>query len=190
MSHESGLEKLKSIVARGFEEIEKHLRYLHEGSTGIHVGNSELKTEREILDVLRDIREELKPPQKAVSSTLKIRTKQGETSMPLTVHVNDVPGVAVYQEFSSPNGAGIVVPPTGTVAYASDTPSVATVDPVTGQLAYVSAGTATISASDGGNLPASDVLTVSAATAVSSTLTLNPGVAPSPITAAARVKKA
>ena len=95
--------------------------------------------------------------------------------MPLTVHVNDKPGVAVYQEFDGPNGTGNKVPPTGTVAYASDNPAVATVDPTSGQLAYVGAGTANISASDGGNLPASDVLTVTAAAAVSSTLTLTPG---------------
>ena len=98
--------------------------------------------------------------------------------MPLTVHVNDVPGVALYQEFSGPKGTGIVVPPTGSVQYASDNPAVATVDPNTGQLAYVGPGTANISASDGGNLPASDVLTVSAAAAQSSTMTLTPGAPP------------
>lgn len=96
--------------------------------------------------------------------------------MPLTVHLNDKPGSAKYQEFDGAGGTGNKVPATGAVAYASDTPAVATVDPVTGQLAYVSAGTATISGSDGGNLPASDVLTVVASVAVSATLTLNPGV--------------
>ena len=95
--------------------------------------------------------------------------------MPLSVHVNDKPGTAKYQEFDAPNGQGNKVPPVGVVAYASDTPAVATVDASTGQLAYLSAGTATISASDGGNLPASDVLTVSAAAPVSSTMTLVAG---------------
>lgn len=96
--------------------------------------------------------------------------------MPLTVHLNDKPGIASYQEFDGPGGTGNKVPPTGAVAYASDAPAVATVDPATGQLAYLSAGVATISGSDGGNLPASDVLTVVASVAVSATLTLNPGV--------------
>jgi uncharacterized protein YjdB len=96
--------------------------------------------------------------------------------MSFTVNLNDKPGIAVYQEFDGPNGTGNKVVPTGIVAYASDNPSVATVDVTTGQLAYVGVGSAVISASDGGNLPASDVLTVAAAVAVSSTLTLTPGV--------------
>ena len=96
--------------------------------------------------------------------------------MPLTVHLNDKPGTAKYQEFDGLAGTGNKVPPTGAVVYASDTPAVATVDHNTGALVYLSAGTATISASDGGNLPASDVLTVVASVAVSSTMTLNPGV--------------
>ena len=98
--------------------------------------------------------------------------------MPLTVHLNEAPGTAVYTEFDGPNGTGNVVPPVGTVQYSSDNPSVATVDPNTGQLAYVAAGDATISAADDGNLPASDLLTVIASTAVSSTLTLNAGTGP------------
>jgi uncharacterized protein YjdB len=96
--------------------------------------------------------------------------------MSLIVHVNDKPGTAVYQEFDGPNGTGNKVPPTGVVAYASSDPTVATVDPVSGLLGYLKAGSTTISASDAGNLPASDTLTVLAAPAVSSTLTLNPGV--------------
>jgi hypothetical protein len=133
--------------------------------------------EREILRLLHEILAILRRefPQ-AQSSVLSFITEKGETAMPLQVHVNDKPGTAKYQEFDGPNGTGNKVPPTGAVVYASDTPSVATVDPATGQLAYVAAGTATISASDGGNLPASDVLTVIASVAVSATLTLNPGV--------------
>lgn len=96
--------------------------------------------------------------------------------MPLTVHLNDTPGSAKYQEFDGSAGAGNKVPPTGVVAYSSDAPTVATVDASTGALTYVGAGSATISASDGGNLPASDVLTVVASVAVSSTLTLSAGV--------------
>ena len=99
-----------------------------------------------------------------------------ETNMPLTVHVNDNPGSASFQEWSGPNGTGIAVPPVGAVSYASDNTAVATVDPSTGKLAYISAGVANISGTDAGNgLTASDVLTVIAATAVSATLTLSPG---------------
>jgi hypothetical protein len=112
---------------------------------------------------------------KPVSSTISIITIKGALTM-LTVHVNDKPGTAKYQEFDGPNGTGNKVPPTGVVAYVSSDPTVATVDPSTGQLAYLAAGSTTISASDGGNLPASDVLTVTAAAAVSSTMTLSPGV--------------
>lgn len=96
--------------------------------------------------------------------------------MPLTVHINDTPGSASFQEFSGAGGTGIVVPPVGAVTFASDNTAVATVDPTSGLLAYLSAGVANISGSDAGNsLTASDVLTVSAATAVSAVLTLTPG---------------
>lgn len=97
---------------------------------------------------------------------------------PVTVHINDAPGSALFQEWSGLNGTGIVVPPTGAVTHASDTPAVATVDPNSGALAYVSAGTATISGADANSgLTASFVLTVSAATAQSATETFVPPVA-------------
>ncbi len=92
-----------------------------------------------------------------------------------SAHVNDKPGSYKYQEFDGPNGQGNPVPPVGVVAYASDNPAVATIDASSGQLVYLSAGSTNISASDGGNLPATDVLTLSAAAAVSSTLTFTPG---------------
>lgn len=127
---------------------------------------------------------------KAVSSTLTLRNAKGEPIMQ-TVNLTDQPGSYLYQEFSGLNGTGTVVPPTGTVAYASDNPSVATIDPVTGQLAYVSAGVANISASDGGNLPATDQLTVVAVAppppvAQSSTITFVPPAASSSVVATAR----
>lgn len=114
-------------------------------------------------------------------SEIYFKTQRGQTMNPVVL-LTDPPGKAVYQEF---NAAGSPVPPVGSVAYSSDTPSVATVDPVSGQLAYVGAGSANISASDGGNLPAMFALTVSAATTnpnapVSSTLTFVPGVSASP----------
>jgi len=110
-----------------------------------------------------------------VSSVLVIKTIKGEFKM-LTVHVNDKPGVAVYQEFDGPNGTGNKVPPVGTVSYSSSDPTVATVDSTTGQLAYLKAGSTVITGNDSGvSLPASDTLTVLAGTPVSSTLTLTPG---------------
>lgn len=131
---------------------------------------------------------------KPSSSVLKIKTLKGVFRMDLTVLLTDPPGTAVYQEF---NAAGSAVPPLGTVQYASDNEAVATVDPNSGQLAYIGVGSCNIAAGDSGvpdGLPASAVLTVNPAVAdntpVSSTLTLNPGAAPTPATAKAAVKPA
>jgi len=109
-------------------------------------------------------------PAIAVSSRLTFR--KGENMA--QANVNDAPGSYLYQEFDA---AGNLVPPTGVVAYASDNPAVATIDAASGQLVYIAAGVANISASDGGNLPASDALTLSPAAggAVSSTMTFTPG---------------
>lgn len=96
--------------------------------------------------------------------------------MPLSVHLSDKPGSAVFAEFTGANGTGVKVPPVGAVTFASDTPATATVDPNTGALTYIAAGTAVISAKDAGNgLAASDTLTVVADVATSATLTLVPG---------------
>jgi hypothetical protein len=129
-----------------------------------------------IADTLDDVDAKLSQllPKQAKSSTLTFLNAKGEKQM-ANAHVNDKPGSYKYQEFDGPNGTGNPVPPTGTVAYASDNPAVATIDPASGQLAYVGAGTTNISASDSGNLPATDVLTLSAAAAVSSTLVFTPG---------------
>jgi hypothetical protein len=97
----------------------------------------------------------------------------------IIVHINDAPSTAVFTEFSGPSGTGIPVPPVGAVTFASDTPGVCTVDPNTGLLGYVSAGTANISATDAGNTQtASGQVTISAGLAQSSTLTFNTPVAP------------
>lgn len=149
-----------------------------------HIELDEVEALERIAECVCEIRHEIKRIANAVeklvpkagSATLSFITSKGATNMPLTVHVNDVPGTALFQEWSGPSGTGIVVPPVGAVTYASDNTAVATVDPNSGQLAYVSAGSANISGTDAGNsLTASDVLTVSAATAVSATLTLTPG---------------
>lgn len=98
----------------------------------------------------------------------------------LTVKMGDKPGGAVFQEFDGPNGTGNKVAPIGAVVFSSDNPAVATVDPSTGALAYISPGSANITGSDNGvgGLSASDTLTVLPATPpapVSATLTLLPG---------------
>jgi uncharacterized protein YjdB len=92
--------------------------------------------------------------------------------VPATIHVNGNGAVAVFTEFDMPGGTGNVVPPIGPVTFASDNTAVATVDS-NGNCAAVAPGTANISATDAGNsLTASDVLTVTAAPAVSATLVL------------------
>jgi hypothetical protein len=68
---------------------------------------------------------------------------------------------AVFQEWTGPNGTGDVVPNAGPISYTSDNTSVATVDPSTGAVTGVAAGTCNISGQDTvNNLAASDVLTV------------------------------
>ena len=92
--------------------------------------------------------------------------------MPATIHVNGNGAVAAFTEFDGAAGTGNMVPPIGPVTFASDNTAVATVD-ANGNVAAISAGTANISATDAGNsLTASDVLTVTAAPAVSATLVL------------------
>lgn len=173
-------EAIREIRARGCttpgvaERIVKHHghHHVHQNLHRVEQLLEEIFREDKIIaEEIRHLLERLAPL--PASSTLTILNSKGENM--LTVHVNDTPGTAVYQEFSGLRGTGQKVPPTGAVVYKSDNPSVATVDPSTGDLAYLSAGSATISADDGGNLPASDVLTVTAAAAASSTLTLNPG---------------
>jgi uncharacterized protein YjdB len=100
---------------------------------------------------------------------------QRRTNLPANITVGGT-ATATYMEWSGPSGTGTQEAPVGTVSYASDTPSVATVDPVTGICTGVSAGTANISGVDSGtSLSASDVLTVTAApppAPVSATLVL------------------
>lgn len=95
--------------------------------------------------------------------------------MPATIHVNGNGATAAppaFQEFTGPNGTGASVPVIGPLTYASDAPAVATVD-ANGLITAVAPGTANITVTDTGNsLSASDVLTVTAATAVSATLAL------------------
>lgn len=109
----------------------------------------------------------------AQSATLQINGGK----MPATILVGGT-ATASFLEWTGPAGTGSNVAPVGTVVFASDNAAVATVDPSTGIATGVSAGTANISGTDGGNgLTASDVLTVTAApppVAQSATLELGP----------------
>ena len=136
--------------------------------------------EKEILRRLTFIEELLflllqeRAPKRARSARLVFKDSKGNTMANITVHINDAPSTAVFTEFSGANGTGIAVPPVGAVAFVSDNPAVCTVDPASGLLGYVSAGTANITGTDAGNsLTASGAVTVSAAVAQSATVTFN-----------------
>jgi hypothetical protein len=124
--------------------------------------------------LLAEEREEHRKHRKR-SAVLFFRTSEGDF-MDLTAHVNDKPGKAIFTEFDGLSGTGNKVPPVGAVGWTSSDPTVATVDPATGALVYLKAGTATITGTDAGNsLTASAVLTLIASVAVSATVTLQPG---------------
>lgn len=123
-----------------------------------------------LLEILHDIKLLINRPQ---SATLNLQVNQpGEPDMPATIQVGKTAN-SLFQEWTGPNGTGTVVPNAGAVAFTSDNPAVATVDPASGVATGVSVGSCNISGTDpANNLTASDSLTVTAATAVSATLTL------------------
>ena len=140
------------------------------------------KWKRELLEVLRGIKGELKDVAELLRHRLPQHARFGEliflgAEMPATILVGKT-ATAVLTEFTGPNGTGTQVPPIGPVVYSSDNPAVATVDPASGLCTGVSGGTANITGTDQGNgIVASDVLTVQAAApppAVSGVLTLTP----------------
>ena len=103
-----------------------------------------------------------------LSATLKFRG----LPMPATINIGGTAN-SQFQEWTGPNGTGTVLPNAGAIAYTSDNPAVATVDPASGVATGVSAGTCNITGTDPANsLTASDALTVSVPTATSATLTL------------------
>lgn len=95
--------------------------------------------------------------------------------MPATILVGGTAS-SLFQEWTGPNGTGTVVPNAGAIQYTSDNPAVATVDPSSGVVTGVSAGSANITGTDPANsLSASDSVTVNTPPpppAVSATLTL------------------
>jgi len=83
--------------------------------------------------------------------------------MPAKIAVGGKGATFTFTEFDGPNGTGNVVPPSGPITYASDTPGVATVDQ-TGQVTAVAPGSTVISGIDPASpnkVAAADVLTVS-----------------------------
>lgn len=119
-----------------------------------------LEVERKQLEVLREIRHELKPH--------RAKSAKGE-NVPATIVVNGNGAKFTFTEFDGANGAGNAVAPAGPINYASDNTAVGTVD-ASGNVTAVGAGTCNISGQDSVNgLTASDVLTVTGAAAVSAT---------------------
>jgi Bacterial Ig-like domain (group 2) len=98
-------------------------------------------------------------------------TFKGVQGMPATIQVGGSGAQAVFTEFSGLNGTGSIAPDAGPVAFSSDNPAVATVDPNSGAIVAVSVGTANISGTDSvDGLTASDSVTVTAAAPLSATL--------------------
>jgi hypothetical protein len=136
----------------------------------LHENNLELWAALDIARSLREIRVILTP---RLSARLTV-TRKGDHHMPASIPVGKT-GTAQWQEFSGPNGTGDKLPPAGPVTFSSDNTSVATVDPSSGLVTAMAAGTCNISGSDSANsLTASDSVTVTAAVAQSATLTVVP----------------
>jgi hypothetical protein len=130
----------------------------------------------EILHELEEIKRDMcrRSSGKAVSAVLFFKSKnsKGEsTAMNVTVHLNDVPLAAQQVEFDGPGGTGNIVPNIGPTSYTSSDPTTATVDPVSGNLAYLKAGVVTITGLNSGNgLTASGILTIISGLAQSAVL--------------------
>jgi hypothetical protein len=131
----------------------------------------DLNASPEIIEQLFDIILLIATKQKALSATLYFRDSIGELLMNVTVHLNDAPLAAVQVEFDGPGGTGNIVPNIGPTSYTSSDPTVATVDPVTGNLAYLKAGVTTITGVNAGNgLTSSGTLTIISGLALSAEL--------------------
>jgi hypothetical protein len=125
--------------------------------------------------LLRDIRDLLRRlfrcHGKALSSSLVFVDSKGEFHMDVTVHLNDPPLRAFLAEFDGPNKTGNLVPGIGPTSYTISDPTIATVDPVTGNLVYLKQGQATVVGLNAGNqLTSSGVLTIISGVAQSADL--------------------
>lgn len=134
--------------------------------------------DRETHRLLRELIEKVEKIEhylfRAKSATL---TFKGENTMPATIVVGGKGAQAVFTEFDGPNGTGNKVAPAGNVIFESDNTGAATVNPSSGAITAVGAGTANISGLDQGNqITAQDQVTVTAAppppTAQSATLVI------------------
>lgn len=91
--------------------------------------------------------------------------------MDVTVRQSDKPLRAALVEFDGPNGTGNVIPAVGVSSFSSSDPTVATVDALTGALAYQKAGVTVITGTNPGNgISASGTLTVIPGLAISAQL--------------------
>jgi hypothetical protein len=86
---------------------------------------------------------------------------QGDFIMDVQVHLSDKPLKAVLVEFDGPGATGNIVPGIGPTTHTSSDPTVATVDPTTGNLKYLKAGVTKITGLNSGNgLTATGTLTI------------------------------
>jgi hypothetical protein len=89
----------------------------------------------------------------------------GGEAMDISVLLTDAPKTASAHEWSGLAGTGSELAPVGSITFASDTPSVVTVDPNTGVLGYISVGVANISFADSGNtITGTGAVTITAST--------------------------
>jgi Immunoglobulin domain/Bacterial Ig-like domain (group 2) len=134
----------------------------------------ELGVSNDILDQLFEIILLLLSQQgagKAQSSVLFFKDKQGDLLMNVSVHLNDPALAAILIEFDGPNGTGNQVASVGPTSYTSSDPTVATVDPNTGNLTYLKQGQTTITGKNSGNgMTASGILTIISGVAQSAVL--------------------
>lgn len=120
-----------------------------------------LEVERKQLEVLREIRHELKPH--------RAKSAKGEL-MPAIIKVGGAGAKFTFTEFAGPSGTGAVVPASGPINYASDNTAVGVVDASGNVTDGGTAGTCNISGTDSVlGLTASDVLTVEVEVAQSAT---------------------
>lgn len=124
---------------------------------------------------------------KAQSLILTITTPGG-TFVGQPASLGSAGGQASVQEYTGPNGTGAPEAPAGPIQYASDNPSVATVDPNSGVITSVAPGTANISATDTSNGLTDTVAATVTLTAQSLVLTVTP-IAGTPASAAAAKAK-
>lgn len=123
----------------------------------------------------------------ARSATLFFEDSKGQRFMDVTVHLTDAPLKAFLAEFDGPNGTGNQVPGIGPTSYTSSDPTVATVDPVSGNLVYIKAGQTTIVGLNAGNqLTNSGVLSIISGIAQSAVLQFLAQTTPAAAAAAAK----